>query len=302
MAGETQRPLQLAFPVPAGCDGWLLRDFLKKAGVSATLARQVKRAGGFFLDEAPLRADQPVRGGAVLRFCLPPEPQTSVPAQDIPLVIRYESLHALVLDKPAGMAVHPTLGYPEGTLANGYMGLLRARGQAGAFRPVNRLDVTTSGLVLAAKNAWAAPLLAQSAQKWYTALLEGRLPARRGIIDAPIARTPGSIVLRQASPEGRPSRTEYETLACFEAHTLVRARTVTGRTHQLRVHFAHLGCPLAGDELYGGSRRLIGRPALHCAAVEFTEPETGGRARAESPLPPDMEKAVLAAGANVTRI
>ena len=285
---QQHSPAELAFWVNAAFDGYTLRDFLAKMGVSAGLARQVKRAGGFSADGRPLRTCDRVAAGMTVRFALPPEPPTTVAAQDIPLRVLYESGHAVVLDKPAGMAVHPTLNYPDGTLANAWMGRLAARGETGVFRPVNRIDRNTSGLVLCAKNAFAAPLLAQSAVKWYLALVEGTPPAERGVIDAPIGSAPGSIILRCVCPEGKPSRTEYRVLRRCGAHTLVAARTLTGRTHQIRVHFAHIGCPLAGDDLYGGSRALIARHALHCGRVGFTEPGTGETVWVDSPLPEDM--------------
>ena len=293
-----QPPAELAFSVTPPFDGCLLRDFLAKRGVSAGLVRQVKRAGGFFAGERPLRTCDRVAAGMTVRFALPPEPPTTVAAEHIPLTIVYESEHAVVLDKPAGMAVHPTLNYAGGTLANAWMGLLEERGERGVFRPVNRIDRNTSGLVLCAKNAFAAPLLAQSAQKWYLALVEGAPPEQAGVIDAPIARAPGSIILRCVCAGGKPSRTEYEMVRRCGDLTLVKARTLTGRTHQLRVHFAHVGCPLAGDDLYGGSRGRIARHALHCGCVQFAEPATGETVRAESPLPPDM----AALAQNVTGI
>jgi len=166
------------------------------------------------------------------------------------------------------------------------------------FRPVNRIDCNTSGLVLCAKNAFAAPLLAQSAEKWYLALVQGVPPEEKGVIDAPIGRAPGSIILRCVCGEGKPSRTEYEVVHRCGPYTLVKARTLTGRTHQLRVHFSHVGCPLAGDDLYGGSRTDIGRHALHCGCIRFTEPASGETVQAESPLPADM----AALAENVTGI
>ena len=283
-----QAPNTLCFCVPAACGGWLLRDFLRSVGVSASLAKQVKGSGGFFAGGAPVRTCDTVQAGQTVWFSLPPEPPTTVQPQPIPLRIAYEDAHALVLEKPAGMAVHPTLNYKDGTLANGYMGLLQARGQAGVFRPVNRIDKDTSGLVLCAKNAYAAPLLAQSAQKVYWALVQGCPPEEQGVITAPIGRAPGSIILRRTDPAGKPSRTEYTVLGRYGPHTLVAAKAVTGRTHQLRVHFAHIGCPLAGDELYGGSRGQIGRQALHFAEIRFAQPQTGLAVRVQSPLPPDM--------------
>lgn len=285
---DPNRPAELCFAVAPEADGWTLRDFLRAAGVSATLVKAVKKQGGFWVGDTPLRTCDAVRAGQSVRFCLPPEPPTSVQPQAIPLAIAYESSHVLVLEKPAGMAVHPTLNYHSGTLANAYMGLLQARGQAGVFRPVNRIDKDTSGLVLCAKNAWAAALLAGSARKVYRAVLEGAPAPEKGRIEAPIGRAPGSIILRCVSPEGKPSCTEYETERRAGAHTLVRAVPLTGRTHQLRVHFAHIGCPLAGDGLYGGGRAAIARQALHCAEISFDEPGTCERKTVTSPLPPDM--------------
>lgn len=293
-----QTPAELSFFVAPPFDGYLLRDFLARMGVSSGLARQVKRAGGFFAADRPLRTCDRVAAGMTVRFALPPEPPTTVAAERIPLRIVYESAHAVVLDKPAGMAVHPTLNYAGGTLANAWMGLLEERGEAGVFRPVNRIDCNTSGLVLCAKNAFAAPLLAQSAEKWYLALVQGVLPEEKGVIDAPIGRAPGSIILRCVCGEGKPSRTEYEVVRRCGPYTLVKARTLTGRTHQLRVHFSHVGCPLAGDDLYGGSRTDIGRHALHCGCIRFTEPASGETVQAESPLPADM----AALAENVTGI
>lgn len=282
--------MQLRFTVPASLAGTRLDGFLQKQGFSSTLRRALKRQPDpcIWVDGRPAKGFEPVGEGALVTVQLPAEPPCALPPEPFACPIRYEDDHALVLDKPAGMAVHPTLNYAGGTLANAWMGLLAARGETGVFRPVNRIDCNTSGLVLCAKNAFAAPLLAESAEKWYLALVEGTPPEEKGVIDAPIARAPGSIILRCVSAEGKPSLTEYAVVRRCGAHTLVKARTITGRTHQLRVHFAHLGCPLAGDDLYGGSREHIGRHALHCACIRFAEPASGEMVQVESPLPPDM--------------
>ncbi len=280
--------MQLNFPVSADQKGWFLRDVLRHFGLSSTLIRGVKRAGGFWLDDAPVHTDVRVQPGQTVHFELPPEPAASVQAQKIPLHIAYRSEHAMVLDKPAGMAVHPTLNYPDGTLANAYMGLAEQEGRCGVFRPVNRIDKDTSGLVLCAENAFAAPLLAQSVQKVYVALVQGEMPLEKGSVDAPIDRAPDSIILRQVSPNGKPSRTEYTVLASGAGHSLLCLKLLTGRTHQIRVHMAHIGHPLAGDDLYGGSRQQISRHALHCAQITFSEPITGRQCCVHSFLPPDM--------------
>ena len=167
---------------------------------------------------------------------------------------------------------------------------------------MNRIDKDTSGLVLAAANGYAAPLLARNVEKLYYAIVEGELPLGPGVIDAPIGRQEGSIIGRCVTPAGKPSRTEYTILKAENGLSLAACVPVTGRTHQIRVHFASLGHPLAGDDLYGGSRERIGRQALHCAEQTFCIPactktadgvviDVTAPARkmtVKSPLPADM--------------
>lgn len=282
--------VRLSYCVPPQSDGIRLGIFLRKCGVTAGCIKSVKHQGnGFFADGVPLHTDQPVRSGQQITFELPPEPGTAVIPQKIPYSILFEDEFAAVLDKPAGIAVHPTLNFPDGTLANGWMQHLSDQGRDGVFRPVNRIDKNTSGLVLCAQNAFAVPLLAQSAEKCYLAIVQGRLPHPRGRIDAPIARRGDSIIGRCVSAQGKPSITEYTVLAAGPQYSLAACRPVTGRTHQIRVHMAHIGHPLAGDSLYGGSVDEMVRHALHCAVLRFRHPVTGKEIRIECALPPDME-------------
>ena len=282
--------MQLCFTVPASLAGIRLDSFLQKQGFSSTLRRALKRQPDpcVWVDGRPAKGFELVGEGAQVTVQLPAEPPCALPPEPFACSIRYEDEHALVLDKPAGMAVHPTLGYADGTLGNQYAGLLALRGQTGAFRPVNRLDAGTSGLVLCARNAWAAPLLAASVQKVYYAVVQGQPRPAAGTIRLPIDRAPGSIVLRRVDPVGQPAVTHYETVAVSGGCALVRVWLETGRTHQIRVHFSHIGHPLAGDDLYGGSREYLGRQALHCAIMTF--PRLPGRdaARAVSPPPADL--------------
>ena len=202
--------------------------------------------------------------------------------------IVYEDDDLLVLNKPAGIAVHPTLNYPDGTLANGWLYRLHQQGKDGIFRPVNRIDKNTRGLVLCAQNAFAAPLLAGSARKCYLAIVEGTMPLGPGRIEAPIARRGDSIIGRCVRADGKYSLTEYTVLAAGHGHSLVACIPRTGRTHQIRVHMAHIGHPLAGDSLYGGSDKMIARHALHCGIICFAHPLTAKIVRVESALPADM--------------
>ena len=263
--------------------------FLREQGISSGFIKSVKFGEGFFVDAQPVHTNYRLQPGQTVSFALPPEPPTSVqPEENIPLHIVYEDDFVLALDKPTGIAVHPTFNYPGGTLANGWVAELHRRGQTGVFRPVNRIDKDTSGLVLCAKNAFAAPMLAETAEKRYYAIVQGELPLGPGVVDAPIGRQGESIIGRCVCQEGKPSRTEYTVLAAGAGHSLVRCRPVTGRTHQIRVHFAYLGHPLAGDDLYGGSREKMARQALHCGRMEFVHPVKREPVRLECPLPPDF--------------
>ena len=296
--------MQLIFPVPPEADGTLLRSFLRRCAVSTELARAVKfHGGGFFADGEPILANRPVRAGQQIAFALPEDGPGVEPQPEIPVQAVYEDAFALVLEKPPHLAVHPTLNYPRDTLANGYAARAAARGTSPVFRPVNRIDKDTSGLVLAAANGYAAPLLAGNVEKLYYAVVEGELPLGPGVIDAPIGRRGDSIIGRCVTPEGKPSRTEYTILKAENGLSLAACVPVTGRTHQIRVHFASIGHPLAGDDLYGRHRDRIGRQALHCARQTFRVPvHTAGpdavrlqvplvfeTVTVESPLPPDMQ-------------
>lgn len=287
----------LVFVVPPQADGQRLGVFLRQAGVSASCIKAVKHQGsGFFADGAPLHTDRPVRAGQAIRFDLPPEPPTSVTPQPVPFTLVYESDFAAVVDKPAGLAVHPTLNHTDGTLANGWLYHLQSRGETGVFRPVNRLDKNTSGLVLLARNAYAAPGLAASARKCYLALVQGEMSPGPGSIDAPIGRRGDSIIGRCVRADGKPSRTDYLVLASGGGHSLAACLPRTGRTHQIRVHMAHIGHPLAGDTLYGGSETLLRRHALHCAVLAFAEPPFAAPRHFESLPPADFSGACLTCG------
>lgn len=283
--------MELTFAVEQDC---LCRDFLLAQGVSASLAKAVKRAGGFFADGAPVRTSDRLRAGQTLSFTLPPEPPCGALPEDLPLEILFENEHAMVLVKPAGQTVHPTLGYAGGTLANAFAGLMARRGTPRPFRPINRLDKGTSGLVLCAMNAYAAPLLAADARKEYLALVQGTPSPACGAWTAPIRLEEGSIIKRCCAPDGKPSRTEYETLYSGGGNSLLRCVTVTGRTHQIRVHAAFAGHPLLGDAFYGGpGAGELARPALHCGKITVRLPGEARRRAFACPPPPDMARLIF---------
>ena len=188
----------------------------------------------------------------------------------------------MVFDKPPAMTVHPSMKHHGDTLGNHFAALYPQL----TFRPVNRLDRDTSGCVLIAKSQYAAAALQRKYEKEYLALCCGH--PQSGVIDAPIAREQGSLIKRCVRGEGRPSVTRFEVIASSEKYSLCRVVPLTGRTHQIRVHFAYIGCPLAGDDLYGGSREDIGRQALHCSELSFVSPAAGA-VTVRSPRPDFVE-------------
>ena len=232
-----------------------LSSFLKEEmAMSTGLMNRLKRQNKLFVNGIPVHTDYAVQPGDVITVPLDEE-KAAYPAQDGPLDILYEDEHLLAVDKPAGMLVHPSRAQNENTLANFVLGYYLRTEQASAFHPITRLDRDTYGVVLLAKNAHVHGLLtAQQEQglirKTYHALVFGGPQADSGIIDAPIARRELPSLLRYVNQEGKPSRTEYRVLERFSHTTLLALRPITGRTHQLRVHCAHMGFPILGDPQY----------------------------------------------------
>lgn len=246
---------------------------------------------------------------------IPPPVSTTVEAEDIPLSIVYEDADLIVIDKPAGLVVHPAAGHDRGTLVNAVLAHAPdLQGIGGETRPgiVHRLDKDTSGLIVVAKNDAAHRGLqrqfkSRTVKKVYLALVEGRVEPGEGVIDAPIARDRVHRKRMAVAMAGRPSRTKYkviqrvvagvEALAGFKGstpveYTLVEAYPETGRTHQIRVHFAWLGHPLVGDSVYGRRKPtlLIERQFLHAARLTLRLPSSGEERTFESPLPEELEQ------------
>ena len=286
--------------VPAAYDGRPLKHLLRgELGISSTLLKTLKwRAGAITLNGESVRVNALVRTGDEVCVTLSERAprETDIAPLDLPLDIAYEDEDLLVLNKRAGLAMHPMstdLAAPN--LAGALVAYLGA-GTVPHF--VSRLDKGTSGLLIAAKSGYVHELLrralhSEALRREYRALAVGHVMPPRGVIDAPIARAEGSLVKRCVSPDGLPSRTEYEVLSYHGGLTLLRLAPLTGRTHQLRVHMASLGCPLAGDWLYGTEdKALIARPSLHSYALWFTHPLTGEALHFTAPLPEDMERLI----------
>lgn len=264
-----------------------LSSFLREEmGMSAGLINRLKWQDGLFVNGQPQHTDFPVRPGDVITVPLD-EPAPAYPAEDGPLTILYEDAHLLAVDKPAGMLIHPSRSRNTGTLANRVAGYYQKTGQSSAFHPVTRLDRDTYGIVLLAKNAHIHAAMnalhdSGALEKTYHALVFGSPPAERGTIDAPIARLPLPSLLRQVSPQGKPSVTEYRILSHGDGYTKLALRPITGRTHQLRLHCSHVGCPILGDPQYHSAESLAFSQALGldtqclCAAsLRFPHPVTG---------------------------
>ena len=229
----------------------------------------------------PQHTNYLVSAGDVITVRLAEEPP-EYPAENEPVTVLYEDAHILVVDKPAGMLIHPSRSQFSGTLANRITGHYQKSGSTAAFHPVTRLDRDTFGIVLVAKNAHVHALLQDTPiRKTYHALVLHGPEAEYGTIDAPIARRPLPSLLRFVSPEGKPSVTEYRVLERTEALCKLELRPITGRTHQLRLHCAHMGFPILGDPQYNTPESLIIsadfqlNSQLLCAkSLEFIHPVT----------------------------
>ena len=264
-----------------------LSSFLREEmGMSLGLMNRLKWKDLLYVNGIPQHTDYTVMPGDRITVVLE-EPAPEYPAQDGPLTILYEDEHLLAVDKPAGLLVHPSAAVFTGTLANYVLGYYRKTGQDSAFHPITRLDRDTFGLVLLAKNAHIHALLSQlqdrgQLRKLYYARTFGGPEADSGSIDAPIARKPLPSLLREIRPDGKASRTEYRVLERNGEQCLLELRPVTGRTHQLRLHCAHMGFPILGDPQYGTEESLeysrlqgISGQRLCAGLLEFIHPVTG---------------------------
>jgi len=282
---------------------------------SRSALQRLIREGRVTLPEGPARPSYRVRGGEQVTIELPPPRPSDLAAEARPLAILYQDADLVVLDKPAGMAVHPGAGSRSGTLVNVLLHHCRdLSGVGGTERPgiVHRLDRETTGVMVVAKNdathrALAAQFKARTVGKVYEALVWGRPRLSQGVVDAPIGRHPTARVKMAVRPGGRAARTGYRLLAALGPVAHLELRPATGRTHQIRVHLKSIGHPVVGDRLYGGVRaagvrdpaarsalRAYGGLALHARILEFDHPRTGERRRFEAPLPTELRELLAA--------
>ncbi len=290
-------------------DRWLCR---RLGGLSRGRIQGLIQAGQVLVDGEVARPSLRVRCGTTVWVTIPPAQPARPAPEDIPLCIVHEDAYLVVVDKPAGLVVHPGAGARTGTLVAALLHHVRdLSGVGGVLRPgiVHRLDRGTSGLLVVAKNddahrALARQFAERTVEKEYLAIVLG-VPGRRiATIDAPIERDRVSRKKMTArTGRGRQARSSYELAEALDGAALLRVRLHTGRTHQIRVHLASIGHPVAGDATYGGTRTppsrrpasrealsQLARPALHAARLAFDHPVTGARLRLESPLPTELTR------------
>ena len=275
---------------------YVLREEMQ---ISGSLMNKLKWDERLLVNGVPRHTDFEVQPGDEITVKMEHE-QPQYPAEDGPLSILYEDDALLAVDKPAGMLIHPSRCRNTGTLANLVLGYYRRTDQDCVFHPVTRLDRDTFGVVLLAKNPHIHDLMNRCNSegrllKTYEALVYGGPPERAGTVDAPIARKPLPSLLREVSPEGKPARTEYRVLEQAGGISRLWLRPITGRTHQLRVHCAYIGCPILGDPQYGSAASLQMNAALGLASqllcarsLDFSHPLTGERLHLESALEPKL--------------
>jgi 23S rRNA pseudouridine1911/1915/1917 synthase len=256
--------------------------------LSRTQIQRLIKENQVTINGNPVKANLRLEGGEHVDLILPEVQETELVAEEIWLDVRYEDDDLLLINKPAGMVVHPAVGHPTGTLVNAVLAHCpNLAGVGGERRPgiVHRLDKETSGLILVAKNDHALHYLQaqfkdRTIGKTYIALVEGQIQPPKALIDAPIGRDPRQrkkmtvISARGGSVRSRPAQTEYSTLISFDDFTLVACKLFTGRTHQIRVHLAHMGFPIVGDTVYGRRKQQLQlkRHFLHAAELKFKRP------------------------------
>ena len=266
---------------------------------SAKMLKYLKyREDGILLGGTRVTVRATVQEGDLLELSLlDPQDARGPEAVDLPLTILYEDADLVVPSKAGNMPTHPSRDHYRDTVANALAYRYRNEATPFVFRPINRLDRETSGLLLVARNKLAAGRLTKSMQageirKTYLAVLSADTLEDAGEIDLPLHRSAASIIVREVcspeTPDAEPSRTRFRVLAKRNGYALAEAQPLTGRTHQLRVHFASLGCPIVGDTLYGSADPRIGRQALHARSLSFPHPSGQERLTLTAPLPEDI--------------
>ena len=268
--------------------------------LSRARAQKLIGEGYIMVNDHVAKAALKLDAGDRVKVVIPPPPPSPLSPEAIPLEILYEDNDVLVIDKPAGLTTHPAPGHPSHTLLNAVLSHFPQLAEiSDSLRPgiVHRLDKDTSGVMLIAKNSVAQANLidqfkARSVKKSYLVLVKGRLTPERGAIEAPIGRDSHDRKRMAVVAKGREARTEYKVIKYIDSYTLLEVKPETGRTHQIRVHFAAIGYPVAGDAVYGVKSPYLSRQFIHAYRLGFKLPSIGKYVEFESELPTDLEKAL----------
>lgn len=277
--------------------GQPIRSYLQtELGLSQRLLKRMKALdGGIQVNGVEETVRYMLQVDDILSLQLPPaRSHTSIIPEAIPLMIHYEDDDVMVIEKPAGIATIPSRNHPSRTIANGIIAHYDKHSHPHTVHVVTRLDRDTSGLLLIAKHPHAHHLLSIQLQKGkierkYVAIVHGQLAHENGTIDAAIGRKADSLIERIVREDGQRAVTHYELIEDLDGFSLVHIELETGRTHQIRVHFAHLGHPLIGDDLYGGNVDMLSRQALHASTLSFQHPTKGEDMEFHAKLPTDLE-------------
>lgn len=287
------------YQISSAEEGRKLGDFLREKGYSRQLLRQLKETeNGLLRNGQPTFMTIALKNGDRIRVRLleKAEGSEAIMPAPLPFEIVYEDEDLLVINKPADMPIHPSFQNHGNTLADALTWHYQQQGKEFVYRCINRLDRDTTGLLIVAKHQLSASILSDMVRKReihreYLAIVEG-IPPEKGTISAPIGRKEGSAILREVNFEtGEPARTHFTRLETRNGLSLVSLKLETGRTHQIRVHMAYIGCPLIGDYLYYPDHTRINRQALHSYRLSFLQPITGKALSFTAPLPEDMERA-----------
>ena len=266
--------------------------------LSDRLITKLKKANKIYLNSLPTYTKKSVTVGDTVSVLIDfEEDNSNIVASNIPLNIIYEDDYLLVLNKPANIAIHPSILHFDNSLSNGVKFYFDKLGLKKKIRIVNRLDRNTSGIVVFAKNEYIQECLikqmkTKELKKEYLAIAKGILESKSGTLNFPIARKEGSIIERTVSSDGDSAITHYDVVKEFNNLSLVHIVLETGRTHQIRVHFSHIGHPILGDTLYGSPSELINRQALHSYKLTFIHPVTKKVVSLEAPLPNDIKNII----------
>ncbi|SHI71870.1 23S rRNA pseudouridine1911/1915/1917 synthase [Pseudobutyrivibrio xylanivorans DSM 14809] len=286
----------LTYTIPTEYDGFQIDKFLKAQGYSSANITAIKKMpNNVVIDSEWVHMNRKLKAGEVLTVNISEEDSSEkIPAVEIPLDIVYEDEDIIVINKPAGLSIHPSLNHYEDSLANGLAYYYEQQGKPFIFRCANRLDKNTSGLTVISKHLVSANILSTMVKnrefhREYYAIVRGTLDEQEGTIDAPIGRVSDSIITRQVDFEnGERAVTHYKVMDEKNGHSLISIHLETGRTHQIRVHFKYIGHPLIGDHLYNPDFEYMQRQALHSRKIAFTHPITKKVMEFVAPLPDDM--------------